>query len=261
MEQHAYRLANTRFDVPPRPEALSAEPTRETVLLPNPVAGTEDVRQFEELRRLAGLQHVLRAIARRDPLFRSAWLTLCSMTPLAHGTMERKAGFQYFYLLGPLLVARFWPENAPELDLRYPPAQPKCYYEPPPPPPPSPPRRDPVVLAPAEGPLSVQVEGHGRVPCSVRCGGAMSIVHPISGAVKTIVAEESQVVSVTFSLNGAEITVDVSNAFVEVIGNRLVSTHFICERWFNFILNRFGGLDDTEVEILDDDGKWCVFVP
>ena len=107
--------------------------------------------------------------------------------------------------------------------------------------------------------VEVEVDGHGRVPCSVRCGGPMIIHDAVSGDPLEITADEHQVVSVTFMLDGNEITAAVVDDYIEVVDNRLVSTMFL-ERT-DFVLNRFGGVRDREVVIVFDGEEWSVLVP
>ncbi len=90
----------------------------------------------------------------------------------------------------------------------------------------------------------------------------MVVHHPISGAAFTIIADKTQVVSVTFTLDGNEHTAHLHGEYVEVGGDRLVSTMFLGERWCDFVRNSVAGIKDTELEVFcGDGGVWDCIVP
>ena len=276
MEAAARRLANMRFTSTNTPSAALVDADEAhrifikpyvcaSLLYPNPMATLEDLRMFGTLCCVRGFRNVLYAIARREPQYRSAWLTLCSVTMQYHAMLEHAVGFYYLAFLDPLLSPTFWPEGAPELDFSKPP--PPIVKSPPPAPPAPPTVKSPPPAAaapppppPAEGPLSVNVEGRGRVPCSVKRGGPIVVHHPISGDAFTVTADKTQVVSVTFTLDGNEHTVYLQDEYVEVVGNRLVSTMFFDDRSCDFACNSAAGIKDTELEVFcDDGGVWdCI---
>lgn len=95
MEAAARRLADTLFVsklVNPTTSVgtdyawrIFYEPyARPPLLCPNPVATPADLRAFGDLCRVLSLRQVLYGIARRDWQYRSAWLTLCSVTSEYH---------------------------------------------------------------------------------------------------------------------------------------------------------------------------------
>ena len=108
---------------------------------------------------------------------------------------------------------------------------------------------------------TINVEGHGTLPCTVVMGGTCEMEHPITGGKWTAQADKNQVISATFVVGGKPITVSMSPNYVEIVDGVLVSTMFLCERWLTWQPNTFGGLKNEIVTVvLGDDGVWCVVV-